>query len=256
MIYSASRRTDLPAFFPDRLADRVRRSRRLDAIVFWTRDPANLVRHPGLRAAVVRYPAIVQLTVTGLAGTAWEPHAPRFETFLEPLRELAGLLPRGAILWRFDPVLAVDDVLARFDAVRQALAAAMGPVEETAVSFPAPYGKAVRRVRDAGLPWPNPSPDERLALIRGMVERLGGAERTRVWLCCQPEELRLPGTAPARCIDGGRFDRLYGTRLGDLPPDGGQRAGCGYARSTDIGSYDLPCRHGCVYCYAQREEKA
>jgi len=196
----------------------------------------------------------VQLTVTGLAGTAWEPRAPRFETFLEPLKELAALLPRGAILWRFDPILAIDDVLARFDAVRQTLAAVIGPVDETVVSFPAPYGKAVRRVRDAGLVWPNPSLDERLTIIRGMVERLGGAERTRVWLCCQPKELRLPGTASARCVDGDQFDRLYGTRLGDLPPDGGQRKGCGCARSTDIGSYDLPCRHGCVYCYAQRGE--
>ena len=256
MIYSASRRTDLPAFFPDLAADRVHRSRRLEAIVFWTRDPANLVRHPGLRDAVVRYPTIVQLTVTGLAGTVWEPRAPRLETFLEPLRELADLLPHGAILWRFDPVLVIDDVFARFDTVRQALAAAIGPVEETVVSFPAPYGQAVRRVRDAGLPWPNPSMDERRAIVGGLVERLGGAEQTRVWLCCQPEELRVPGTAPARCVDGRRFDRLYGTRLGSLPPDGGQRMGCGCVRSTDIGSYELPCRHGCLYCYACRGESA
>jgi len=254
MIYSASRRTDLPAFFPDLTADRIGRSRRLDAIVFWTRDPTNLIRHPGLRDAVARYPSIVQLTVTGLAGTTWEPRVPPPETFLEPLRELADLLPRGAILWRFDPVLAVDDIFTRFDAVRQALAAAIGPVEETVVSFPTPYGKAVKCARAAGHPWPNPPMDERRAIIREMVERLGGADRTRVWLCCQPEELRLPGTASARCVDGGRFDRLYGTRLGNLPPDDGQRVGCGCVRSTDIGSYELLCRHGCVYCYAQRRE--
>ena len=36
MIYSASRRTDLPAFYPDFLVGKIQRSRKLDGVVYWT----------------------------------------------------------------------------------------------------------------------------------------------------------------------------------------------------------------------------
>jgi DNA repair photolyase len=45
---------------------------------------------------------------------------------------------------------------------------------------------------------------------------------------------------------------LYGGRI-SLRRDPGQRrrAGCGCRVSVDIGSYGRhPCRHGCLYCYA------
>jgi len=259
MIYSASRRTDLPACHADFLAMRLLRSRKLDAVVYWTKHPANLARHSGLSPLLTRWPAVVQLTVTGLAGTAWEPGVPPLPAWSAELSELAERLPAGAVRWRFDPVVHLkagragrEELTARFARVLSQLERAMKRRPEAAtVSFPAPYGKVVRRVTAAGLSWPETSKDERRDLLLSWSERFN----LRFEVCCQPDLADGGAIVPARCVDAGLFDILYGARLAGLPRDAGQRPGCGCSRSTDIGSYSLPCRHGCLYCYAAQSAK-
>lgn len=266
MIYSASRRTDMTAFFPEEVVRRVRRSRRLEGIVLWTKDVRNLVRHEGLARVIQSVPTLIQFTATGLAGSAWEPGAPPLAEQLADLRTLAGRLPRGAVLWRFDPVLPLPEtaepearlaeITARFRRTHNLLESALGRLTEATVSFPDPYPDARARTRRAGLPWPVFSRTEKEHLIAALTAALSapGPEGSgRLRLCCEPALLNLPGVAPARCVDGALFETLYGLPLGGLAKDRGQRAACGCAQSTDIGSYAMRCRHGCLYCYAHRE---
>jgi hypothetical protein len=260
MIYSASRRTDMPAFFPDAIVDRVRRSRKLEAIVLWTKDIRNLVRHLGLSWVVRSVPAVVQFTVTGLAGSVWEPRAPCLSEQLGELSEVAAILPRGAIRWRFDPILPGPDVPERFRRVKGGLETALGGLDGVTVSFPDPYRLAVARAGRAGLVWPRAAPAEKrdiVAMMAAEFPRPDGMEESRwrpVRLCCEPELLVLPGVGRARCIDGALFEKLYGLPLGNLEKDAGQRMACGCVKSTDIGSYAMRCPHRCLYCYARPEE--
>lgn len=254
MIYSVSRRTDMPAFYPDLIVDRVRRSRKLEAIVFWTKDIRNFLRHRGLSETVSRVPSVVQYTVTGLAGTEWEPAAPPLREQRAELSELRKRLPAGAILWRFDPVVALpgEDVMERFRRVKGEMEESLGDVGGVTASFPDPYGHAVRRVEGKGISWPRASLSEKVRIVEEMVACFSGVGKVR--LCCEPELLRVSGTVMARCVDGGLFERLYGLSFGGLEKDKGQRAACGCVQSTDIGSYALRCGHGCLYCYASRQE--
>lgn len=260
MIYSASRRSDMVAFRPGEIVDRAARSRKLEAIVFWTKDVRNLAFHQGLRGVVGRWPAVVQFTVTGLAGTAWEPNVPSLEAQRTALEELTRLLPAGALRWRFDPIVPTRDWRARFESVKTMLEGTLGPIEEVTVSFPDPYRKAVARVRERGLPWPEPTLAEKksiLAAIAGcFASDRADAAPPSVRLCCEPGLLDVPGTGRAHCVDGALFDRLYGTGFGDLGKDAGQREACGCVRSTDIGSYEMACPHACAYCYANPAEPA
>lgn len=249
MIYSASRRTDLPAFYPEYVAERVRRSRKLEAIVFWTKDPRALCG-PALRPILAKYPTVAQLTITGLGGGPWEPQVPPYGELTAALRELRQALPNGAVIWRFDPIIVTVDLFERFAAVRDWLIENLGPPAEPTVSFVDPYAKAVRRAQRHGLELPQPGAEER----RAIIARLQEMAPTELCACCEPELAALPGIRPARCIDGERFDRLFGTKFGALPKDGGQREACGCVRSTDIGSYDQLCGHNCRYCYARPEE--
>ncbi len=249
MIYSASRRTDLPAFYPEYVALRVRRARRLEAIVFWTKDPRGLCG-PALRPVLGQYPAVVQLTVTGLGGRPWEPQVPPYPELTAAVRELRQALPAGAVVWRFDPLIVTPDLYIRFSAVRDWLTENLGVPAEPTVSFVDPYAKAVRRAQRHGLQLPLPDATQR----REIIARLREMAQTDLYACCEPDLAALPGIRPARCVDGERLDRLYGTKFGSLPKDAGQREACGCVKSTDIGSYDQLCRHNCRYCYARPEE--
>lgn len=250
MIYSASRRTDMPAFYPDRIVERVKRSRKLDGIVLWTKDIRNCVAHPGLAAVMKIVPCIINFTVTGLAGTPWEPNVPPLTEQMAALTETGRRLPPRTIRWRFDPIIATEDWRKRFTATKELLEQALGELDHVTVSFPDSYRKAVQRVENAALPWPETIRGKERSVLAWMVEQFPVSTEPHVRLCCEPELLDVPGVGRAHCIDSALFDRLYGMSLGDLGRDVGQRAACGCMKSTDIGSYDMPCRHGCLYCYA------
>lgn len=249
----------MPAFFPDAIVDRVRRARKLEAIVFWTKDVRNLARHPELSRAARDVPAVVQFTVTGLAGGVWEPRVPRLSGQLGDLADLASRLPRGAIRWRFDPVMPGPDLGERFSRVKEELETALGALDDVIVSFPDPYRLAVGRAGKAGLSWPKPALAERRNILASMIAAFprtapdADGIRRPVKLCCEPDLLDLPGVGRASCIDGGLFERLYGLPLGGLEKDAGQRLACGCVKSTDIGSYAMRCPHRCLYCYANPE---
>ena len=249
MIYSASRRTDMPAFFPDDLVARVRRSRRLEAIVMWTKDIRNLAAHRGLAWVVAAVPTVVQFTVTGLAGTEWEPRVPSLASQLSELERVAAVLPAGAIQWRFDPIIPSPDLAERFARVKANLESAVGRLDRVTVSFPDPYRQAVDRAAAAGLVWPRLSLGEKKDVLAMMTAAFPGVEAP-IRLCCEPALLDAPGVAMARCVDGELFEELYGLPLGGLEKDAGQRKACGCVKSTDIGSYAMRCPHRCLYCYA------
>ena len=253
MLYSASRRTDMPAFYPDRIVDRVKRSRKLDGVVLWTKDIRNFINHFSLSSVIKTVPSVINFTVTGLAGTAWEPRVPALADQADALEELGKRLPRGAIRWRFDPIVATEDWRERFVGVKTLLEQALGTVDEVTVSFPDPYRKAVERVKTAGLAWPQIGESEKREMLAWMVGQFPAGAAACVRLCCEPDMLNIPGVGMAHCVDSELFDRLYGTSLGDLGKDAGQRVACGCMKSTDIGSYEMLCRHGCLYCYARPE---
>ena len=173
-VISASRRTDLVAFFPEWLAAAVERgsvevrgprgrTRMVDlrpesvhTVVLWSKDFANLIgdRH-GLRRALERYDQIAPLfTITGLGGTPAEPGAPPPDAALAQLPELvavAGDPLRVSV--RFDPVLtwregaAVRSNLPFFETVAEK--AARQGIRDIRFSFAQWYRKAARRTRDA-----------------------------------------------------------------------------------------------------------
>ncbi len=249
MIYSASRRTDLPAFYPDYIVSKVSRSRKLEGIVFWTKDIRNFVRHLGLSAVLTSYPAIIQYTVTGLAGSVWEPEVPSFQVQYDALSEVASLLPPGAVRWRFDPILQTDDDLyERFEKILVMFRAAGIFPDSVVVSFPDYYRKVRERLQNNGLAFTEFSFAEKLAVL----EKLHSVGGIKIQLCCEDELLAVKHDYLEKgcCVSAGQFKELYGIDV-DSRRDAGQRAQCGCTRSTDIGSYDQKCGHNCVYCYAR-----
>ena len=268
MIVSASYRTDIPAFYGAWFMNRLRaggcrvanpyggqdysvslRRADVDGFVFWTK---NVAPFPAPLAEIHRrtYPFVVQLTITGYP-TALERSVPPAEQSVGHLKFLSDTYGRRAVVWRYDPIVAIDRTpcawhLANFATLARAL---RGAVDEVVISFAQIYRKTARnlaRAADAqGFSWRDPADAEKITL----AERLAGIaadNAMRLTICSQPG-LTVNGMAGARCIDAMRLSDVANRPIAARQK--GNRAGCLCSESRDVGAYDS-CPMGCVYCYA------
>ena len=119
------------------------------------------------------------------------------------------------------------------------------------LSFMQLYHKTKRNLNQMmseGNPWHDPDQSEKLQL----AEELYNIAKTKgmdLKICSQPELITLQSAA--KCIDSERLRDLGCTEL--APRQKGNRESCECAQSRDIGAYDT-CPHGCIYCYAVRNE--
>jgi len=275
-VISASRRTDIPAFYAEWFMTRIRRGivavpnpnnadsvswlslapDAVDAIVFWTKDPRPLL--PYLDELDERgYRYYFQYTLNDYP--SWlEPNTPKGEEALIAFRELSQRLGPQRVVWRYDPVCFLPGLDAEWHVKNHArLAAALdGATHRCVISFLDVFRKTaanLQRACDArGLEF-NAAAASALSDPGAFGEAIGLAAQAYGMLavtCAEPDDIvsRLGSRiAHGKCID----DRILGVLGADVSSkkDSGQRAECGCVASREIGMYDS-CRHGCAYCYA------
>ena len=227
-------------------------------VQLWTKDAAGVLTQSGaLLHRLLREGTTLaaQVTVNGLAGTAWEPLSPA-----EPFVGVAELIALSGgpdhVRWRFDPVLPG---ISRLDTFRRLAGQAAGlGIRHCIVNFVAPPGRYSRvdaRLAPLLPGWSDgiPGYDEawRAGAAAGMVQaaREAGLE---VAACAESAGLAalVPGLHPAACGDYTWFAALSGRDPGRVPLRG-SRPGCGCAAYFDVGLYGQWARcHRCAYCYA------
>lgn len=281
VVLSASRRTDIPAFYLDWFMDGIRRGafevvqpynrrRRIvpvaaggvHTIVFWSKDFGPFLdRGIGERLRRRGFHLFFNFTVNS-RDRRLEPHVPPLAVRLAQLAALARRFSPAAVHWRFDPICHYRTAdgrshhnLADFETIADAAAAA--GVRRCITSFVDLYAKVRRRAqRRGGIVFEDPTPEQMVATLEDMAARLA-PRGIGLETCCEADVLaRMKPQGPVRagaCIPSDRIVALYGGRL-SLRRDAGQRrqAGCNCRASVDVGSYDLhPCRHDCLFCYAR-----
>jgi hypothetical protein len=274
-VISASRRTDLVAFFPEWLAEALDREEAqvcgpsgrvykadlrpgaVHSIVLWSKDFSNLIENQRcLRDLLEKYDQVyLFFTITGLGGSFIEQGVPAPAAALSQLPaliEIAGLPKRVSI--RFDPVVYWKDGgrlktnLGFFEKVAEQ-AGRLG-IEDIRMSFTQWYGKALRRARKRGFSYVDPPQNEKLDAARELVE-IAAKRGVRLFSCSQKFLAEVPGIQGSSCIDGRLLEKLHPRReAASSAKDRSQRPECGCTESIDIGSYTQSCPHGCLYCYA------
>ena len=107
-VISASRREDMPSFHMKELMDKYKSMPDDTFWVLWTKNPRKIV-DSGMDFRRVA----LQLTVTGLGGTEWEPHVPTPKAVFD---DVSALIKKGfnpdLINWRLDPIIRAnaDDI--------------------------------------------------------------------------------------------------------------------------------------------------
>lgn len=263
MIFSASRRTDIPAYYADWLFRRLEEGRvavrhdarrvtryvfsrpDVDCLALWTKNPLPLLnRLDALRV----WPCVFQFTLTAY-GEDMEPGLPDRAARLEAFRELAAAFGPERMVWRYDPLLlggpyTVAWHVSRFEALARRL---RGCARTCVISFLDWYPKIRGRLESLGVREATPA--ERRALGAGLARSAAG-NGFRITACAEGGELEALGIRAAGCLSRELAERAAGRAL-DLGPSR-QRPLCRCVASVDIGAYDT-CGNACAYCYANGE---
>ena len=257
MIISASRRTDIPAFFSDWFLKRIEEGyvyvrnpmnarqvskislapEVVDCFVFWSKNPAPMVEKLGRLEGYAHYFQFTNLP----------PLDERMDTF----RRLSERLGRHRVIWRYDPVIVNGRYPVEWHRERFGyMADRLGDfTEKVTISFIDLYPKIAGSIQGKDVHELSHGQKETLA---ESFAGIAHAHKLNIDTCAEDIDLDAFGIEHARCIDDGLVSALLGCAM-DLGKDKNQRPACGCAESIDIGLYDT-CQNGCAYCYANHSQ--
>ncbi len=227
-------------------------------VMIWTKDlrGALTAGHAVLGDLIDRGTTVtVQLTVTGLAGTIWEPRVPT--DVLDHISDASLIGGPKHVCWRYDPIIPTVHEAERFRELAARVAEA--GIRRGVINFiakPGRYRRVDRRLGDVLPGWREGMPGYTAAWRLDTAAQLVAiARQYGVALACCAESRELadavPGLGPAACGDYEWFAVLSGQRPERPKRTHASRSGCGCLPYFDVGSYGHWSRcHGCLYCYA------
>ncbi len=269
MIVSASRRTDIPAFYGDWFMSRIREGfvmvrnpfnplqvskialspYAVDCIVFWTKDPARFLgRLAELDRKGFHYYFLFTLTPYG---REIETNLPEKEELVSTFIELSNTIGRRKVVWRYDPIVVTKELdRAYHERQFRDLVQKLAPFADSCIiSFLDFYGKTRRNMRgldavDIG--------EGAMRDLAGAFTEICGQEGLTLQTCAEEIDLSDIGVVPGKCIDDERIAAILGRDI-SVRKAPGQRKACNCVESVDIGAYNS-CPHLCRYCYANYSE--
>lgn len=264
MIINTGQRTDIPAFYAEWFANRLREgvvcvrnpynpgrvSRYrldpsvVDVIGFCTKNPAPMFPYMNLMKDYGQYWFV---TITPY-GRDIEPNVPDKHRLLEDFKRLSDLVGVNAIGWRYDPILLSERYTTAYHLKSfETMASVLDGYTQTAViSFIDLYPNVRRNfpeVREV-------TKEERIELGKALVG-IASAHGMTVKPCAEGDELAPYGADCGGCMRLGDYEKAIGKKL-NAPKRKGARAECACYLACDIGAYNT-CKHLCRYCYANAE---
>lgn len=222
VVVSASRSTDIPAFYADWFFERLEKGYSAWTnpfngatsyvsyadtrfIVFWSKNPKPLLRHIG-KLEERDIGCYVQYTLNDYEAEGLERNVPPLEERLETFRLLVGRLGKGRVVWRFDPMLLTESlgIGELLEKVRRLGDSLKGLTERMVFSFAdiSSYRKVRANLERSGIryrEWDEPS-------MELFASRLAAMNRERGWnyelaTCAEKIDISRFGIQHNRCVD-------------------------------------------------------
>lgn len=273
-IISASRRTDIPAFFYNELQNALKEKQitlanplypekkytidlspeNVHSIVLWSKDMSNIANAPDY---LQDYNLYFQYTITGYNKKV-EPLVPDYADTIKTLEKLLQKYPAEAFNIRFDPVFIADGVerfstinpidgrLKAFELLCQDMKDLGMDNSRITMSYLTVYKDTMSRMNKYQINVKALTLVEEHELFKNLAS-ISTSYGHNIYTCANDRFDDIPGIKKGHCIDNDVLTSLYGKCTSSK--DKAQREQCGCVKSRDIGAY-MPCKHACRYCYA------
>lgn len=265
MIISASRRTDIPAFFSDWFIERLRQGyalipnprnrnrlgkveispKNVDCIVFWTKNPIPMFNKLET-IGNMGYPYYFQFTLTPY-GKNVERHLPSKSRLIQSFIQLSERTSADRVIWRYDPIIVDDNHpiswhVEQFSKMCEKL---QSYTRRCVLSFVDPYKSIANSFRALT--------NNEMIQLASHLSKIAKQQGITLSTCAENIDLSPYHITHNSCIDKDLIEKIIGIPL-QAKIDKNQRAACCCIESVDIGVYDT-CANGCAYCYAVSSQK-
>ena len=266
MILQTGMRTDIPAFYAEWFANRVKDGYVLvrnpynpvqvtryrldpavvDLIGFCSKNPAPMLKYMDLLKPFGMYWFV---TITPY-GTDIEPRVPDREEVMDTFLTLSDIVGADSMGWRYDPILlnekyTMEYHLKSFEHMATRLE---GATKTCVISFIDLYQKVRKNFPEVR----SVPKEERLFLGKEMI-RIAGKHGMTVRPCGEGDELAIFGADCSGCMTQKTYETALHTSL-IFPKKQPLRKECACFLGSDIGVYNT-CPHLCRYCYANYDEQ-
>ncbi|MDC7294722.1 DUF1848 domain-containing protein [Butyrivibrio sp. DSM 10294] len=266
MIIQTGSRTDIPAFYADWFANRLREG------FVYVRNPYNMtyvtkyVLHPSVvdlfsfcsknPEPMLKYLDLLRpygtywyVTITGY-GRDIEPNVPEIPEVTETFKRLSEFAGVDSMGWRYDPIFldekyTVGYHLEKFAEIAKTLE---GYTETAVISFIDLYQKVKKNFPEAK----TIEKKDRLYLGENMV-KIAAEHGMTLRPCGEGNELEQFGADCSGCMTQEIFEKAVHNTMA-FPKNKNTRAICDCFLGNDIGMYNT-CLHMCRYCYANYDEQ-
>ena len=263
MIISASRRTDIPAYYSEWMLNRIKEQYVyvrnpmnahqiskvnlapdvVDCFVFWTKNPKPMFER--LRY-FSKYSYYFQFTLNPYDNDI-ETNLPSKKEIIESFKELSNIIGSQRVVWRYDPVLLNKHytVAYHIDKFTEIACQLKGCTEKITFSFIDVYKKIAKNIKSNAI---SEMTIEEKNIIAENFSKIAKENNFIIDTCAEDIDFSQYGISRARCIDDKLISKITGNNL-TARKDKNQRPECGCVRSVDIGEYNS-CPNACIYCYA------
>ncbi|MCR4667214.1 MAG: DUF1848 domain-containing protein [Desulfovibrio sp.] len=220
VIVSASRSTDIPAFYADWFFTRIeegysvwtnpfnRKAMRVSYkdtafIVFWSKNPKPLLNHlDKLDRKNIGY--YIQYTLNNYEKEKFEPNLPSYTERIETFCRLSEKIGKKGVIWRNDPLmltseLGTDELLRRLERTGNALS---GYTEKLVVSFVDinSYKNVKNKLKRKGIIYKDWTDDTMIKFAKEL-SILNKKWNYDISTCCEEIDLSEYGIQHNKCID-------------------------------------------------------
>lgn len=259
VIISASRSTDIPAFYAKWFINRLKAGycvwynpfnqqpmyisfKKTKVVVFWTKNPEPMIEYlPELDNRGIHY--YFQVTLNDYEKEGFEPNVPSLQHRIDVFKRLSDRIGKERVIWRFDPLILTTQMTPRqlLSKVYHIGNQLKGYTDKLVFSFVdvGAYRKVQNNlIRETpyftkdNVASAEPDSEKRMELVEGLA-KLRNYWQQEGWnislaTCAESIDLESFGIEHNRCIDGELMEKLfcddtelvYYLRTGELPEQG------------------------------------
>lgn len=240
VIISASRSTDIPAFYSEWFFNRLRKGycvwknvfnqklsyvsfKQCKAVVFWTKNPEPILPYlHELDEKGIHY--YFQITLNDYVAEGFEPNVPSVQKRVETFKRLSNMIGRDRVIWRFDPLIVTPNLSPKIliERIRNVGNMLYAHTEKLVFSFVdvAAYKKVRENlVKETScfsketVCSAEMTEQQQMELVKGLVDlreewKKSGWQLTLA-SCAEQIDLERYGIEHNRCIDGELMKRIF-----------------------------------------------